>query len=72
MACKEFHLHMRQSNNEQKTIVDNILYKKTENSTKPFHIFLTRIVGTRKISLSHVLHETFYDIILIKSQMLTF
>jgi hypothetical protein len=48
MACKEFHLHMRQLNNEQETIVDDILYKKPKNPTKPFHIFLTRGVGTRK------------------------
>jgi len=38
---------MRQLNNEQKTIVDDILYKKTKNPTKLFHIFLTWNVGTR-------------------------
>jgi hypothetical protein len=40
---------MKQLNNEQKTIVDDILYKKTKNPTKPFHIFLTKNVGTRNV-----------------------
>jgi hypothetical protein len=39
---------MKQLNNEQRTIVNDILYKKTKNSTKPFYIFLARGVGTRK------------------------
>jgi hypothetical protein len=30
---------MRQLNNEQKTIVDDILYQNIKNPTKPFHIF---------------------------------
>jgi len=45
MACKEFHLHMR-LNYVQKTIVDDIVYKKIKNPTKPFHIFLTRGFST--------------------------
>jgi hypothetical protein len=32
---------MRQSNNEQIIIVDDILYQKIKSTTKPFHIFLT-------------------------------
>jgi hypothetical protein len=47
MACKEFHLHMR-LNYVQKTIVDDIVYKKIKNPTKPFHIFLTRGFSTWK------------------------
>jgi hypothetical protein len=31
---------MRQLNNEQRAIVDDILYQKIKNLTKPFHIFL--------------------------------
>jgi len=30
---------MKQLNNEQRTIVDDILYQKIENPIKPFHIF---------------------------------
>jgi hypothetical protein len=39
---------MRQLNNEQITIVNDILYKKNKNSTKPFHIFLVRGVSIGK------------------------
>jgi hypothetical protein len=66
MACKEFHFHMRQLNNEQKTIVDDILYKKTKNPTKLFHIFLTWNVSTTNF-FSH-LNYTKHIMIL---QMLT-
>jgi hypothetical protein len=40
---------MRQLNNEQRAIVDNILYQKIKNPTKPFHIFLIDGVGTGKM-----------------------
>ncbi len=55
---------MRQLNYEQTTIVDDILYKKTKNPTKPFHIFFKRMLAQEKISLSLVLYKTYNDIIL--------
>jgi hypothetical protein len=70
MTYKRFFSHMRQLNNEQKVIVDDILYQKIINPIKPFHIFLTNGVGTRKLSLSCVLYKTCYDIILNKLQMI--
>jgi hypothetical protein len=48
MTYKEFCSHMKQLNNEQRTIVDDILYQKIKNPTKPFHIFLIGGVKTRK------------------------
>jgi hypothetical protein len=33
---------MKQLNNEQKIIVDDILYQNIKNPTKPFHIFLNK------------------------------
>ncbi len=39
---------MKQFNNKQMAIVDDILYKKTKHLNKPLHIFLTRGVETRK------------------------
>jgi hypothetical protein len=39
MACKEFHIHMRQLNNEQKTIVDDILLKKNLKPQQNHFIF---------------------------------
>jgi len=39
MTYKEFFSHMRQMNNEQRAIVDDILYQKIKNLTKPFFIF---------------------------------
>jgi hypothetical protein len=46
---KEFSSHMQQLNIKQITIVDDILYQKMKNPTKPFHICLTSGVGTRKM-----------------------
>jgi hypothetical protein len=40
MTYKEFFSHMKQMNNEKKAIIDDILYQKIKNLTKPFHIFL--------------------------------
>jgi len=40
---------MKQLNNKQMAIVDDILYKKTKQPNKPLHIFLTRGVKTGKI-----------------------
>ncbi len=48
MTYKKFFSHMRQLNNEQKTIVDHILYQNIKNPTKPFHIFLTSGAWIRK------------------------
>jgi hypothetical protein len=48
MTYKEFSSHMRQLNNEQIVIVDDILYQKIKNAAKPFHIFLIGGVGARK------------------------
>jgi hypothetical protein len=48
MTYKEFCSHMKQLNNEQRTIVDDILYQKIKNPTKPFHIFLIGGVKTMK------------------------
>jgi len=39
MTCKEFSSHMKQLTNEQKAIVDDFLYRKIKNCTKPFPIF---------------------------------
>jgi hypothetical protein len=49
MTYKGFSSHMRQLNNEQITIVDDIIYQKIKNLTKPFHIFLTGGARTRKM-----------------------
>jgi len=40
MTYKELSSHMRQLNNEQIIIVEDILYQKIKSLTKPFHIFL--------------------------------
>jgi hypothetical protein len=48
MTYKKFSSHIRQLNNEQRIIVDDTLYQKIKHPTKPFHIFLTVGVGTRK------------------------
>jgi hypothetical protein len=40
---------MKQLNNKQMAIVDDILCKKTKHPNKPLHIFLTRGVKTEKI-----------------------
>ncbi len=45
---EDFALQLRELNDEQKNIVDDILYKK-KNPTKPLHIVLTWGVGTWKI-----------------------
>jgi hypothetical protein len=49
MTYKGFSSHMRQLNNEQRTIVGDILYQKFKNLKKPFHIFVTCGVRTRKL-----------------------
>jgi hypothetical protein len=49
MTYKEFYSHTRQLNNEQITIVDDILYQKIKSPTKAFHIFLTCDVGIWKM-----------------------
>jgi hypothetical protein len=59
MACKEFHLRMKQLNNEQRTIVNDILYKKTKNSTIFFNIFLVGVLTQENLLLSHVLYKTY-------------
>jgi hypothetical protein len=41
MTYKEFSSHMRQLHNEQRIIIDDILYQKIKNPLKQFHIFLT-------------------------------
>jgi hypothetical protein len=46
MIYKYFSKHMKQLNNEQRTIVDDILYQKIKILTKPFHTFL--IGGARR------------------------
>jgi hypothetical protein len=48
MKYKKFSSHMKQLNNEQKVIVDDILYQKIKNLSKPFHIFLTVDARTGK------------------------
>jgi hypothetical protein len=40
---------MRQLNNEQIAIVNDILYQKIKSPPKPFHIFLIGGIGTRKM-----------------------
>ncbi len=77
MTYKEFSSHMKQLNDEQKTIVDDILYQKFKNPIKPFHVFLIGDVGTGKmftLVCEHFtcLYKTCYDIILNKLQMLIF
>jgi len=49
MAYKDFFSHMTQLNNEQKTIIDDILYQKVKNLTKSFHVFLIGGAGIVKI-----------------------
>jgi hypothetical protein len=49
MAYKEFSSHTRQLNNEQKVIVNDILYQKVKNLIKPFHFFLTGGAGIGKM-----------------------
>jgi len=48
MTYKEFSSHMKQLNNEQIVIVDDISYQKVKNLTKPFHIFLIGGARARK------------------------
>jgi len=48
MTYKDFSSRMRQLNNEQIIIIDDILYQEIENPLKPFHIFLTSGVRIRK------------------------
>jgi hypothetical protein len=38
---ENFALQLRELNDEQKNIVDDILYKEKKNPTKPLHIVLT-------------------------------
>jgi hypothetical protein len=54
---------MKQLNNEQIIIVDDILYEKIKNNIKPFHIFLTSGARIGKM-FNCVLYKTCYDIIL--------
>jgi hypothetical protein len=56
---------MKQLNNEQIIIVDDILYEKIKNNKKPFHIFLTSGARIGKM-FNCVLYKTCYDIILKK------
>jgi len=56
---------MKQLNNEQIIIVDDILYEKIKNNTQPFHIFLTSGARIGK-TFNCVLYKTCYDIILKK------
>jgi DNA replication protein DnaC len=69
MACKEF--HMKQLNNEQKTIVDNILHKKTKIPTIPFHIFLIGNVGIGKNFTLTCIIQTILQYYITILQMLT-
>jgi hypothetical protein len=45
---------MRQLENEQRAIIDDILYQKIKNPIKPFHIFLTSGVKGRENFHPHV------------------
>jgi len=49
MTYKKFSSHMKQLNNEQRVIVDDILYQKIKNPIKPIHIFLIGDVGIEKM-----------------------
>jgi hypothetical protein len=52
MTYKKFFLHMRQLNNEQKVIGDDIIYQKIKNLTKPIHIFF---IGGARIKKTFIL-----------------
>jgi hypothetical protein len=39
VPCENFASQLKELNDEQKIIVDDILHKKNKNPTKPLHIF---------------------------------
>lgn len=64
---KEFHFHMRQSDNEQKTIDDGILYKKNKKPNKTILYFFNRECWHKKCFHSHLYYTKhimilYYDI----------
>ncbi len=56
ITYKEFSSHRKQLNDEQRTIVDNILHKKTKNFRKPFCVFFDRVDRHNKYFQPNVYH----------------
>jgi hypothetical protein len=52
---EQFALQMKQLNDEQHLIVNDILYKKIENPMQPLYIFLTWGVRTYVYNIIHVI-----------------
>jgi hypothetical protein len=47
---------MKQLNDEQRNIVDDILHKKKKNFRKPFHVFLDKVDRHKKYAHLNVYH----------------
>jgi len=54
---EQFALQMKQLNDEQHLIVNDILYKKTENPMQPLYIFLT---GGVRTYVYNTIHSSYY------------
>jgi chromosomal replication initiation ATPase DnaA len=64
VSNNEFASLVQQLNNEQRIILDNVLYKKRKNPRKSLFIFIIGGVGTGKTFPFFALSNIYYDIII--------